>query len=78
MTPELNSVVDQAVVNKRPPQIPPGAHRCKACHGLGQIAWGHAAGSDPGGEKTYCPDCDGNGWVKRDDEVKPLAGQGNA
>jgi DnaJ-class molecular chaperone len=45
--------------------IPPGAHRCKTCHGLGQIAFGHTAGRDPGGEPTDCPDCGGTGWVKR-------------
>ena len=29
---------------------------------------GHAAGRDPGGEPSYCPDCDGRGWVRNSED----------
>lgn len=57
---------------KRPTEAPPGAHKCKTCRGLGQIAWGHSSGRNPGGEATYCPDCNGTEWVRRNEGRKSV------
>ena len=58
---------------KRParPKKSGGAHRCKACHGSGQlpgITKITGLGSGMGSASSVCPDCDGTGWTDQDTE----------
>jgi len=53
---------------KRPdrPKKPGGRHRCKTCHGTGQvpgITKITGMGSGMGSAFGVCPDCDGAGWI---------------